>query len=95
MLSNSDKFNTKNIFIDWTENSDSIDFIYKDDGDGISSDIINKVFDYRFSTTEGGGLGLYHIKTIMETDFSGTVEVKSEKGNGVEFILHFPKGGKQ
>ena len=95
LLSNSDKFNTKNIFIDWTENSNSIDFIYKDDGDGISSDIINKVFDYRFSTTEGGGLGLYHIKTIMKTDFSGTVEVKSEKGNGVEFILHFPKGGKQ
>lgn len=95
LLSNSDKFNTKNIFIDWTENSNSIDFIYKDDGDGIASDIINKVFDYRFSTTEGGGLGLYHIKTIMETDFSGTVEVKSEKGNGVEFILHFPKGGKQ
>lgn len=94
LLSNSDKFGTKNIYIDWVETSDTIDFIYKDDGEGISSDIISKVFDYRFSTTEGGGLGLYHIKTIMETDFSGTVEVKSEKGKGAEFKLHFPKGDK-
>ena len=95
LLSNSDKFQTKNIYIDWKENSETIDLIYKDDGDGIAPDILPKVFNYRFSTTDGGGLGLYHIKSIMESDFNGSVELKSEKGNGAEFILHFPKGRKQ
>lgn len=92
LLSNSDKFQTKNIYIDWEENSETIDLIYKDDGDGIAPDILPKVFNYRFSTTDGGGLGLYHIKSIMESDFNGSVELKSEKGKGAEFILHFPKG---
>ena len=92
LLSNSDKFQTKNIYIDWKENSETIDLIYKDDGDGIAPDILPKVFNYRFSTTDGGGLGLYHIKSIMESDFNGSVELKSEKGKGAEFILHFPKG---
>ena len=31
LLSNSDKFQTKNIYIDWKENSETIDLIYKDD----------------------------------------------------------------
>ena len=91
-MSNSDKFQTKNIYIGWKENSETIDLIYKDDGDGIAPDILPKVFNYRFSTTDGGGLGLYHIKSIMESDFNGSVELKSEKGKGAEFILHFPKG---
>lgn len=91
LLSNSDKFQTKNIYIDWKENSETIDLIYKDDGDGIAPDILHKVFNYRFSTTDGGGLGLYHVKSIMESDFNGSVELKSEKGRGAEFILHFPK----
>lgn len=91
LLSNSDKFETKNIYIDWLEKTNVIDFIYRDDGEGIAADILPEIFDYRFTTTDGGGLGLYHIKSIMEDDFSGTVEVKSEKGKGTEFILHFPK----
>lgn len=95
LLSNSDKFQTKNIYIDWKENSETIDLIYKDDGDGIAPNILPKVFNYRFSTTDGGGLGLYHIKSIMESDFNGSVELKSEKGKGAEFILHFPKGEQQ
>lgn len=91
LLSNSNKFKTKNVFINWKNNSDYIDFIYKDDGNGIPKENISKVFDYRFSTTEGGGLGLYHVKSIMQADFSGSVEVKSDIGKGTEFILHFPR----
>lgn len=91
LLSNSDKFKTKNIYIDWLEKANVIDFIYRDDGEGIAANILPEIFDYRFTTTDGGGLGLYHVKSIMEDDFLGTVEVKSEKGKGTEFILHFPK----
>lgn len=93
LLSNSSKFDAKNIYIDWKNSSDFIDLIYRDDGAGIPEENMSKIFNYRFSTTDGGGLGLYHVKTIMEADFSGTVGAQSEKGNGAEFTLHFSKRG--
>lgn len=92
LLSNSDKFETKNIYIDWIENPKNIDFIFRDDGNGIPAKSLPEIFNYRFSTTDGGGLGLYHVKSIMENDFSGSVEVRSDLGKGTEFILHFQKG---
>lgn len=93
LLSNSSKFDAKNIYINWKISSDFIDLIYRDDGTGIPEENMSKIFNYRFSTTDGGGLGLYHVKTIMETDFSGTVRAQSEKGNGAEFALRFSKRG--
>lgn len=39
--------------------------IYRDNGNGISDDILKHIFDYRFSTTGGGGLGMCHIKDIV------------------------------
>lgn len=93
LLSNSSKFDAKNIYIDWKISSDFIDLIYRDDGTGIPEENMSKIFNYRFSTTDGGGLGLYHVKTIMESDFSGTVGAQSKKGNGAEFTLHFSKRG--
>ncbi|MDD5942886.1 ATP-binding protein [Fibrobacter sp.] len=93
LLSNSSKFDAKNIYIDWKISSDFIDLIYRDDGAGIPEENMSKIFNYRFSTTDGGGLGLYHVKTIMESDFSGTVKAQSKKGNGAEFALHFSKRG--
>ena len=97
LLSNSDKFESKNIYVSWKDKAEYIEFIFRDDGCGISEENLPKIFDYRFTTSEdnGGGLGLYHIKSIMETDFKGTVEAKSKKGNGTEFTFHFPKGDKQ
>lgn len=93
LLSNSSKFDAKNIYINWKISSDFIDLIYRDDGTGIPEENMSKIFNYRFSTTDGGGLGLYHVKTIMESDFSGTVGAQSKKGNGAEFTLHFSKRG--
>ena len=66
LLDNSKKANAKNIFITWHENIDSIELHFKDDGDGIKDDVLPKIFDYRFTTTKGGGLGLYHVNEICK-----------------------------
>lgn len=93
LLSNSSKFEARNIYIDWKNSSDYMDLVYRDDGIGIPDENISKIFNYRFSTTDGGGLGLYHVKTIMESDFSGSVAAKSKKDQGTEFTLRFSKRG--
>ncbi len=52
-------------FIIWTEDTKLILEI-KDDGKSIDEDIAGYIFDLGFSTTGGSGIGLYHVKEIIE-----------------------------
>lgn len=92
LISNSKKAKAKNIFISWSENNEYMVLKYKDDGQGFSDAEIEKVFEYRYSTTGGGGLGMYHIKNIIESDFHGNVSINANCKYGAEFILKFKKG---
>ena len=72
----------------------------KDNGGGIPSDIINKIFDSHFTTKEennGTGIGLYMSKKIIDKSFFGTFEVKNttykyedKEYTGAEFIINLP-----
>ena len=62
----------------------------RDTGNGISSDIISKVFDPYFTTKSyGTGLGLASVYSII-TRHGGTVTVSSEIGRGTEFVICLP-----
>ena len=63
---------------------------FLDDGHGIDAEILPRIFDYRFSTTNGGGLGLYYAKEIIRK-MNGTISVTNNKNRGVEFIISFQK----
>ena len=90
LLNNLDKAKAKNITLEWKTSEKEALLYFRDDGIGISDDNISNIFDYRFSTTKGGGLGLYHIKDIMEK-MKGSVEVNNKIQKGVEFIFTFRK----
>ena len=90
LLDNARKANAKNIFISWQENTDVIELHFKDDGNGIKDDVLPKIFDYRFTTTNGGGLGLYHVNEICKK-MNITITVNN-KNKGTEFIFIFKKG---
>lgn len=62
--------------------------IYRDNGNGISDDILKHIFDYRFSTTGGGGLGMCHIKDIVQK-MNGKIIVNNKLKKGVEFKISF------
>jgi two-component system phosphate regulon sensor histidine kinase PhoR len=72
--------------------------IFKDNGIGIDADLKEKVFE-KFYRAQGGnlhdvkgfGLGLSYVRSIIQAH-GGTIELKSEKGKGSEFMIILPNG---
>ncbi len=99
-----DAINTLNgnknyIFVDTFVEEKQFYFIIKDSAGGVDNEILEKIFDYKFTTKgdNGTGLGLYMIKTILNREFSNsliTCKNKSfnygnEKLKGLEFVISF------
>jgi len=63
----------------YTDN-DSVLFAITDNGVGIESDEIDKVFQFGFSRKGAIGFGLYYCKMFIESN-SGTIRIKSEGAN--------------
>ena len=62
-----------------------------DNGEGILTDVLDKIFVPFFTTkTSGSGIGLSLCKQIMALH-DGSINVKSELGKGSCFVLTFPK----
>jgi nitrogen fixation/metabolism regulation signal transduction histidine kinase len=59
-----------------------------DDGTGIPSDLLPRIFEPRFSTTtSGSGLGLAIVRRLVE-GWGGRIEVESEVGSGTRIVVH-------
>lgn len=94
VVSNSTKYNANElrVLLGKDEKQYTIDFI--DDGDGVSSDIadLNELFEFgKGYTLTGTGVGLYHIKYIVEKDLQGTVTIESEPQKGFALHVRFGK----
>ncbi len=64
----------------------------RDNGEGIPSDSVSKIFDMFFRASRrgtGSGLGLYIVREAIQK-IKGTIEVKSELGKGTEFVVVIP-----
>lgn len=58
-----------------------------DDGEGISPDVLPRIFEPHFSTrTSGSGLGLAVSRRIID-GWGGRIEVRSERGMGTEVAI--------
>ncbi|GAB1444870.1 MAG: HAMP domain-containing histidine kinase [Cyclobacteriaceae bacterium] len=65
----------------------------EDNGRGIESEYLDKVFEMFFRGTEtmpGSGLGLYILKEIVNK-LNGEIRVKSEVGKGTAFVIALPR----
>lgn len=94
VVSNSTKYNANElrILLGKDDKQYTIDFI--DDGDGVSADIVdlNELFEFgKGYTLTGTGVGLYHIKDIVEKDLQGTVTIESEPQKGFALHVRFGK----
>ncbi|MCB1315792.1 MAG: GAF domain-containing sensor histidine kinase [Leptospiraceae bacterium] len=73
-----------------TENQ--VDISIRDNGPGMSADVLKKIWDPFFTTKdqgEGSGLGLGIVKGIVEKH-NGHIRVNSSPGQGTEFIFSLP-----
>lgn len=72
--------------------SQSIRFIFQDNGMGIPDELQGKVYTmfYRGNiNSKGSGLGLYLVKIAVEK-LGGTIELKSKPSEGTTFTLRLP-----
>ena len=72
---------------------DRVQIIFCDDGRGIPSELLRKVFDPFFTTRRGqggSGLGLHLVHNLVTSALGGRIDVRSGLGVGTTFILALP-----
>jgi len=73
------------------EKVNEIKIVVSDNGTGIEVYDKSKIFEPKFTTKTGGmGLGLGIVKNIIES-LEGTIEFKTKKNKGTEFIIKLKK----
>ena len=90
LLNNSKKAKANNVIINFVKDKNTLLLEYLDDGQGLDISIIDKnaIFNMGITTTKGSGLGLYHIKEILQEMNQSSIEVEA-KDKGIKFIIRF------
>ena len=86
------RIENRKIDISALEQDGSIVLTVRDNGGGIPSEILPKIFDPYFSTKEQGkgtGIGLYMSKTIIEAHHKGSLNAESDE-HGTRFSILIP-----
>lgn len=92
LVSNSRKKHAKNINISFELVGGNLNMTYKDDGNGLDPKIGNpqEIFQRGFTTTRGSGLGMFHIKNILN-EMNSDITINPKTKTGIEFNLIFSK----
>ena len=92
IIQNSMRAGARTVNISYLKNNDKFQIIFHDDGRGLEDYIDEEqLFSFGYSTTSGMGIGLYHIKKMMN-DMKGTVFIDNHITNGFCIILEFGNG---
>jgi hypothetical protein len=86
LVVNSRKAKSSKLWISLSENNGKLIFEFKDNGLGIKPKELKRIFDFGYTTTDGSGLGLYHVKQIMN-NLNGKIDVQNNPDNGVTFKI--------
>lgn len=88
LISNARKANARNINIRISVDQDLLNLIFSDDGAGLNKSIVNvqKIFDKGYTTTSGSGLGLFHVRQILN-EMNSEIIANTQVKIGMEFIL--------
>ena len=72
----------------------NIVLLYTDDGKGMERTVLSKIFDPFYTTKRGyggTGLGLHVVYNIVTQQFKGTIDCKSQLGQGATFKICLPR----
>jgi signal transduction histidine kinase len=88
LLQNSQKAGAKSFVATVKEITDNeLTISFSDNGKGILSENIKRIFELGFTTTEGSGIGLYHVEKIVK-GMQGRIAVESDN-KGTVFEIKF------
>ncbi|AXV66085.1 MULTISPECIES: sensor histidine kinase [Pseudoalteromonas] len=76
------------------EEDDEVIIDFKDNGNGVTQEQLEKLFDPFFTTKRdqgGSGLGTHITFNLVKQTLSGDIEVTSEPGQGLHYHISFPK----
>lgn len=83
--------------VEFTENDNYI-FRVRDNGQGIKTEDLEVIFEPGYTTKfnqatgkMSQGIGLRHVKDIVENIFNGSIEAESKVGDYTNFIIKIPK----
>lgn len=77
----------RNIVVSLEQSDDFVELSVSDNGIGISSENMDKIFEPKFTTkSTGSGLGLAMVKSIVSS-YNGTISLTSEEGKGSTFVV--------
>ena len=81
------------IFIGVTKKDESIEFIFKDNGIGVSSTNLKSIFEPFYTTKQakgGTGLGLHIVYNLIKQKLNGSIKAFSQDGEGLTIEIVIP-----
>lgn len=88
LFSNSRKAKATEVSLEWKKDKTHLLLYFKDNGNGIPIEISKNIFKFRYSKTDGSGIGLYHVKDILKK-YKSNIEFLYSS-NGAEFLIKIP-----
>ncbi|HEX8851411.1 MAG TPA: ATP-binding protein [Gemmatimonadaceae bacterium] len=83
----------RNVDIDVAAENGRVRIAMRDDGEGIASDVLPRIFEPHFSTrTSGSGLGLAISRRLID-GWGGSIAVESERGRGTTVTITLRAAG--
>lgn len=87
IINNARKAGAENVNITLSNTErDKVLLEMEDDGKGIPEENKDKIYEFGFTTTDGSGLGLFHVKQIID-EMNGDITFVNNKNKGVTFKI--------
>ncbi|MDX8378159.1 MAG: PAS domain-containing sensor histidine kinase [Mariprofundales bacterium] len=74
--------------------NDMVEIICRDDGKGMTKDVVEHIFEPFYTTKRGkggSGLGMYIVHNLLHTRLHGQISIESKIGIGTRIIIHIPQ----
>ena len=82
LISNAEKANSTLVNLSFKKKKENVEFLFNDNGTGISKSGLKKVFELGYTTTNGSGIGLFQVNDLVENSLEGDIEIESEEKVG-------------
>jgi signal transduction histidine kinase len=90
LIQNAEKANASKIEFKYKIDANKVHIQIIDNGNGITENNLEKIFEMGYTTTSGSGIGLYNTQSIVRR-MNGSISVKSNSIEGTTFSIRLSK----